>query len=444
MKTITEVLLILVVSVSLLPGCTWVAADPNQGSGQGESSGGQAADSDSRKAILEIVRSLKLVEDSGSEVPRTYSGTIVASRKSSLGFQQSGRLDKVLVDQGERVTEGQILAELDAAELGAELDVMQAELAAAVAQMEELEAGPRKQTVEAAKQKLAEMLAMRDQAKSLFLRRSRLVGSDAIAVQDIDDAKHELAAAQGRLMAQREIVAELEEGTRPEQLAAQQAVLEKLRASIKRLEVLSEQTQLKAPYDGVVAVRMMDEGAIVSPGAVVLRVLETSSPEAWVGMPVEAIEDLDIDDNYSLSVDGQEYIGKVQAILPELDQATRTQTVVFRISVKPRREIDSTQEVFVPTDLGIGQLVRLNVTQSVEQSGFWLPISALTRSARGLWSIYAIEETDLGFEVDRREIEVLQIDSNRIFVRGTIEAGDNIVSSGTQKLTNGQRVRIAE
>lgn len=147
-----------------------------------------------------------------------------------------------------------------------------------------------------------------------------------------------------------------------------------------------------------------------------------------------------IGDDYPLSVHGQEIQVKLKAILPELDPATRTQTAVLDLDPDYVAGSEFTQQIGA-----VGEIVNLNMEQTVEQAGFWLPVSALTRGVKGLWSVYLVNKESAEsseWTVQRCDVEIAQIDSNRVLINVTIKNGDRVVTSGVQKLTPGQRVKL--
>ena len=83
-------------------------------------------------------------------------------------------------------------------------------------------------------------------------------------------------------------------------------------------------------------------------------------------------------------------------------------------------------------------------------SGTWLSLSALTESSRGLWAAYVADELPAQESTDgathrlvRRDVEIVHVDSERVFVRGTLADGDVVVQEGLQRLVPEQRVRLA-
>ncbi len=134
------------------------------------------------------------------------------------------------------------------------------------------------------------------------------------------------------------------------------------------------------------------------------------------------------------------YNATVAAILPEVNSATRTRTVVLTLPLP-------TLQAVAPQ-----QIARLETRQSVLATGYRLPITALVRGERGLWSCYVLVEAEKHrgsaeeqpYQVERRDVEVLHTEGNRVLVRGTIQSGDTVIIDGTQRIVSGQLVRPAE
>jgi hypothetical protein len=134
-------------------------------------------------------------------------------------------------------------------------------------------------------------------------------------------------------------------------------------------------------------------------------------------------------ERHELTVEGRSYGAVVNAVLPELDPATRTRTVVF--------ELDDTAAYEVVS----GQVVRLDIAETISATGYWLPTAALSHGNRGLWSVLAVESDEAGNgTVARRDVEVLRTDDERVLVRGTLRPKDRIVTGGAHRVVPGQKV----
>jgi len=237
---------------------------------------------------------------SSYKVSRTYTGEIAALQASELGFERSGQIVEVLVDEGEAVPPGAPLARLDIRNLQVQRQQLVAERARANAQLQELQVGARSEDIDAA------AAAVRDAEQQLSLqavqrsRRESLYAEGAISREELDEVSFTEGALQARLDQARSSLAELQNGTRPEQVAAQIALVQQLDARIAEVDVNIAKSTLSAPFAGVIASQQADEGMVVGAGQSVLRLLERGTPEVRVGMPVDAASQLSVGDEKPL------------------------------------------------------------------------------------------------------------------------------------------------
>jgi len=381
-----------------------------------------------------------IVAESGNHIFRTFTGTLKATQASDLGFNRIGTITSVQVDQGDRVKKGDVLAQLDTKQLNADIAILKAQRKVAEAKLSELVAGPRKQKIASVRSSLKEQETLRDQAKLNSDRQVRLLRENATARQDADNARKAYEAAQNRVDSAKQTLGELLAGTRSEQLAAQEALIEQLDANVDSVKVKIAESQLVAPFDGMISVRNVDDGAIVLPGAVVLRLIESKQPEAWVGLPANLVASLTADRTFTLESDSRKWAAEFASALPELDQMTRTQTAIFKIKADVAEGSTSS---FPP----LGQIVRLEVPVNSNSDGLWIPRSALVQSDEGTWAVFEIEPVEGDSErltVARKNVSVERVDSDRVLVAGDISIGDSIVAKGVHRLTPGQNVRLAD
>jgi multidrug efflux pump subunit AcrA (membrane-fusion protein) len=286
------------------------------------------------------------------ERTQRFVGRVEFAQASALGFELGGRVLRVLVDEGDTVRAGSVLAELDTARLRA---------------------------------RRAELVAERDEARALValaaLRDARarhLLDEDVIAPQRADDARLEAAA--------------------------RAAALARVEARIESVDVDLRRSVLRAPYAGEVAARNVDAGVVVEAGQPVVR------------------------------IDGVLREGRVIAVLPE--RRVETRTVPVRVAASD-----------TGATLREGDLAELVWRGTVEADGFWLPRAALTEGVRGLWAAYvavpAVGEDGAAHRLERRPVETLHETGERVFVRGALEAGENVVLAGVHRLVPGQLVQLS-
>ncbi|MEY4237650.1 MAG: hypothetical protein RL339_251, partial [Pseudomonadota bacterium] len=147
----------------------------------------------------------------------------VEIREVQLGFRVGGRISKLHVDEGDRVTPGQLLAELDTRPLDDRLAGAAARLDAASATAARDANGSRPQEVGEARAAVAAAEARLLEARRQLERRQALVGKGFISKADVQTAEAAVAAAQASLAAARNALSLAEEGVRTEDRAASEA-----------------------------------------------------------------------------------------------------------------------------------------------------------------------------------------------------------------------------
>lgn len=365
-------------------------------------------------------------------VSRSYTGEIAALRSSDLGFNRGGELVQVLVSEGDRVTSGQALAQLDTQNLQTQRRQLEAQKAEAQARLLELERGARPEDIAAAQAEVRDIESQFQLQEQQRSRREYLYAQGAISKEQLDEFAYGADTLQARLDRANSNLNELLNGTRPEQVAAQRAVVQQLDASLADVDVNLSKSTLKAPFDGIVAGQTVDEGVVVGAGQSVVRLVENEAPEARIGMPENAASRLQIGAPVTVNLGTERYSATVKSLLPEVDPDTRTQIVVFQLEQAAISRINP------------GQTVRVELAETIPNGGIWLPTQALVQDIRGLWSVYVvmpIEGEDDAYQVQPKAVEILHQESDRALVQGTLQAGDRIVASGVHRLVPGQRVR---
>ena len=336
----------------------------------------RAADADVQQAAPGAlpVPVLTVSYQSDAMISEAYPGLISARRESDLGFERGGRIVEVSVDVGDQIEAGDTLARLDTSTL-------RAQIAAADAQTNEAD-------------------AQLDIARATEERQRTLLERGHISQQRLDEVATNTTAAEARRAA-----------------AAAQA--NSLRAQL----VLSEIT---APFDGVVTARMADEGAIAAPGSPVIRLVENTSLEIRIGLPLSAASALNEGEIYHFLTNGGAIEARYRSGTGVVDVRTRTVTAIFDIESGTARA---------------GEVARLQLETGITDRGFWVPTSALTEGRRGLWSVQTLVADDNGgWITEPRVVETLRVEVDRAFVRGAVSDGEQIIASGLQRVTPGQSV----
>jgi HlyD family secretion protein len=189
-------------------------------------------------------------------------------RQIELPFNGNERISAVLVQEGDHVTQGQLLAHLDTSRLAPQVAKAEADLAAQAQTVDRLHHGNRPEEIAQARANLDAAAADAENARAQFARLRALSDSSsgrAVSRQDMDTAKAALDTAEARLAVNRKALALELAGPRKEDVAQGEA---QLRADLAQLALVQQQLKdadLLAPRNAVVRSRIVEPGEIASP-----------------------------------------------------------------------------------------------------------------------------------------------------------------------------------
>lgn len=249
------------------------------------------------------------------------SGTVEAT-DAQLGFQAPGRIAAITPQEGDRVPAGAELARLDTTELTARRSQAVAQVEAARAQLAELEAGSRREEIAqgrsalaAAEERVAD--AERDVERARTLYEGRAVSREAL---DKANLSRELARRQRDQAAEQ--LALLEQGPRPERIAAARAQLAQAEAAVATLDATLANAVLVAPFAGVVTVRHREPGEIVGAGSAVLTLMNPGDRWVRIFVPENRLGRVALGQAAAITSDtfpGKTYPGEVAFIASEAE-----------------------------------------------------------------------------------------------------------------------------
>jgi HlyD family secretion protein len=323
-----------------------------------------------RKRMLQVVAVVAvavvlyfILRPRGDDGALDASGTVEAT-DAQLGFQAAGRIDTILVDEGDRVKANQELARLDHAELKARRGQAAGQLGAAQALLTELERGNRTEDVQQGRDALAAANQRLADAQRDLDRTRRLFDGGAVSRESLDKAQLAFELAQSQHDQAAQALQLLEAGPRPERIEAQRATVEQARATVAQIDALLANALIRSPFGGVVTVKNREVGETVQPGAPVLTV--TNLDDRWVRIyiPETRIGAVHLGERARITADtykGRVYGGEVSFIASEAEFTPKNvQTTDERVklvyAVKVRITQDSTYDLKpgIPADVSLG------------------------------------------------------------------------------------------
>ncbi len=203
----------------------------------------------------------------------------------NVGFKVAGKIRALKVDEGARVKEGDLIAELSSGDVKALVDQNRAALEEARVKLAELKAGSRRQEIVKARADSASLEAELVKARKDFERAGTLYENGAISASRFDAAKSAYETRLGQLKSARQQQSLVEEGPRREDIRAAELRVKQLEALVANTEEKLADTRLYAPISGVVFRKNVELGEIVQPGAAVFTIGDLDRP--WVKVYVK-------------------------------------------------------------------------------------------------------------------------------------------------------------
>lgn len=297
------------------------------------------------------------VESEAVTLRITASGTVQPVQSVNLSPKTTGRVVELYVEQGDRVTQGQLIARMDSDDIQAELRQAQATVERARARLAEVRSGNRPQEIAQAEASVRQAQGQFESAQSrLALAESRLnrnqylAAEGAISQDDLDVARNEAESARASLEQAQAGVREAQErldlqqsGSREETVRDAEAQLAEALARQQAVQVRLEDTYIRAPFDGIITQKYATEGAFVTPTTSASEASSATSTaivaiaqglEILAEVPEEDIGQIQPGQKVEIIADAypeQTFTGEVQLVAPE---AVVKQTVtLFQVRI---------------------------------------------------------------------------------------------------------------
>lgn len=292
--------------------------------------------------------------------PLEASGTVEAT-EADLGFPLSGTVERIAVEEGDRVAAGDTLALLEYAALASRRAGAAAAVEAARARLAELEHGFRPQEVAQARSSAAAAAERLEEARTEAERSRALYAGEAISKRELDRAETALAGTEAeaeRAAAQLDLV---REGPRSEAIDAQRALVEQSEAGLAQADAAVDDAVVRAPFGGVVTIRHRDPGETVTAGAPVVTVMDPADRWVLIYVREDAIGRVEVGQAAAIGSDSwpdREYDGRVTFIASEAEFTPATvQTeeervkLVYQVKVRVTGDPDGDLKVGTPADV---------------------------------------------------------------------------------------------
>ena len=302
---------------------------------------GCSRQSETRSEIARPVKTM-LVTDGDQSLARTFPGKVEASKTVELAFQIPGLLVRLPVKEGQKVAKGEVVAQLRQDEFQARLKSVQGELDQARATLNALRLGERPEERLRREAQLRAAEAKLANAKTEFERYGRLVKTSAVSRAEYELSETAYRVAQEEQKAAVQLV---EKGgiSRKEDIDAQEAQVRTLEGRLAEANIQLRDSTLRAPYDGVVAQRFVEENQTIIANKPVVTFQNVDEidvvadvPEAAIAADVRSSAITQMVAEFS-TAPGRQFPVRIKEVAQVADPTT--QTFQVRVAMKAPRGV---------------------------------------------------------------------------------------------------------
>jgi len=380
------------------------------------------------------------------------NGTIYSQNDVNVSAKIPGRVEQVLVNEGDVVKKGQVLFILERKELEATVNQVRAAVSVAESRVDLAHAGARKQERQQVANAVAQAKKAYEIAEKNFQRMIKLCNGQDVAGEDLEYFSLETASCssvnnQGGIVSKQQLegvalqfkmakeqydsakqqMSLVEEGARKEDIKAAESGLQQARAALNLAEITLGDAVIYAPASGIVSSRNIEPGEIAAPGVPVITIVNNRDVYVEIEVTERSIERLAVGQKAIVEVDalgGEEFIGMVSDIVASANPLSRAFKVKIAVDNKDGK-------------LKTGIFARVSIETKFHKDVVLIPREAVqSRSRRD------VVFTVVNGKAKEVLVETGPFDKDRIIVTRGLNPGEKIVIEGQEVIGDGVKVQV--
>lgn len=279
-----------------------------------------------------------------------YSG-LLETTEVNVSSEIPGRVLSILIEKGNTVKKGDVLATLEPDVLDAKKNQAEGMVKAARSLVDKAESGARKEEISALENQYQMAKSQFDFAEKTYKRYQALYADSIISKQEMDELQFKYDAAKEQMNAAKSIWEMSKNGARKEDVRAAYGSYESAQGAYKEVETYYDELQITAPISGVVSNQIAEEGEVMAAGYPIVTIQRPEKIYAVFNVREDDLADFKMDNLYKAKVPGlanDEVNFKVTYIAPMADFATwvpvkakgEYELKTFEIHLKPQERVE--------------------------------------------------------------------------------------------------------
>lgn len=372
---------------------------------------------------------VKVVTTQQENLPeyQTFPGKITALNEISIVPKMGGKVEQVLVKEGDLVKAGQVIVMLEQKDILSQVNQAQAAYEAATTQLNNLQNGQLPQQIAQLEAAVAQAEANYNNAEKNYERMKTLLDEEAITQQQFEAAELQYKVAKEQYESAKTQLELTREKTAPGSIALATAQVKQAEAALSAAKTALDNCAITSPVSGVIGSITAKAGQMVAAGYSVATVGDLNTVEIQINVTEDKVTGIKVGQEAEISADalGDATLkGQVVSVSPFKDARTQ----VYPVKVQAPNENNL---------LKSGMFARVKLTIAVHENVVTVPEDAVVYY-NGTSVIYTVENG----VAKAVNVEVGSVSMGKTIIKSGLEPGAEIIVEGQEFVTDGMKVTV--
>ncbi len=355
-----------------------------------------------------------------------YSCKLKPVQEINISPEVSGKVATINADVGASVVKDQVLFTLDATDLQTQLRQQQANRDYYQASLARTKESSLEQQVLTAEQALNKAQVAYEDAKTTYEKNTILYQMGSISKQALDDSESKLRTATIDFNTNRDNLSVLKQKTGPQSIDVANAQLQQAVAGVDSIASKLDSSAVKSPINGVLSVRNINQGELVTTATKAVTVIDTTALIAEVLLPDSIVQKIQKGQKIPVKVNGLDkpLDGMVDTMSPSIDNSTQSYTV--------RIKLDNGNNSLKP-----GMLARAVLPAEKKENVITVPNEAV-KIESGVNYVYVVQNNN---KVKKQPVTIGLSNEKVTEITSNVKENDQVILEGQTFLNDGETVK---